>query len=249
MSIIDAIRKFLEPRGPLAEVLSPSIVYKTRAGLPIATAHSQRVSSHTTAEVQRFIVPARFVRAGEIAVPESRMRLVSPYVEEHYAPVYATTDSLDLSEILRASQELVGWNVTQTIRDEHCDCLNAVWNKEGVHEQCGRARASLSDEQFVEHVARVQLQASDEFYNGFYETIPGSDSVLTGAGLATGGTRITRGRTQYNQKTKGWVHWDKGVVKEREKAYAAEQQKWIDDVRPRVEKVSKTQLPRRLGEL
>jgi hypothetical protein len=45
------------------------------------------------------------------------------------------------------------------------------------------------------------------------------------------------------------VHWDKGTIKEHQKAYAAEQNKWIDNVRPLVFKANKQMLGRRLGEL
>lgn len=147
------------------------------------------------------IAPARFVPAAEaIDVPRARTRQVSAYIEEVWAPVYGTTDSTDMLEILRASERLVGWNVTQRI--------------------AASAKARMTAEQYAEVLQSAQFQVADEFYNQYYETIVGNDPIEIDGKIVTGGTRITGGRREYREKTKGYVHWDAGYVKERNAALA-----------------------------
>ena len=217
MSLKEKIRQALDPRGPLGEILSPSDVFKERAGLPISTPHSARVQATTVAPTQNVRV-TRFVAEGAEAAPRSRERVVGTSFVERWTPVYAKTDSLDPAVALRAAQTRIGWSVTLESRAAFCDCTKATWTKQHdgsvIHEACGRARAPVSAEDFLQQVQSLSIQASDEYLNGFYPTIPGSDSVMTANGVAKGGTRITKGRTEYNRKTKGMVHWDKGVVKQ-----------------------------------
>jgi hypothetical protein len=250
VKITEAIKKIVDPAGPIGEVLSPADVYKSRLGLPTTTPQVQRDTGFLPIE-ERFLAPQRFVAADAVVAPASRVRQVSRYVEEHYSPVYDTPRSSGLAEALRASTTVVGYNIRQVARTPYCDCRSARLTLEDgqlVHRACGRARKKVAAEDFVEHVRTLQLAPSDEFYNTFYPTIPGPDAVQTDAGLAKGGTQIRGGRREWREKTDGWVVWDKGVVKEREKAYAAEQQKWIDGVRPLAERAL-ARLPRKLGEV
>ncbi len=250
--LAQGLKNVLDPAGPLGEIVSPSDVYKQRAGLPVSAPHVQRDSGFVPVNPAT-LAPVRFVAAVGATPPASRVRLVSRYIEEHWAPVYEKTTSKNYAEIIRASQTLVGWTVTQRPRSPLCDCLQATLEMDHdgtlVHRQCGRARNRVADEDFREHVLSLQIAPSDAFYDGFYPTIPGSDSVMTASGPAKGGTRIRHGRREWREKTKGWVVWDKGVVKEREKAYAAEQQKWITGVRERVVKANRQMLPRNIGQL
>jgi hypothetical protein len=267
--VVDKLGALLDPRGPLGEVLSPADVFKERAGLPVASPHVMRDADFAVAD-QRVLAPVRTAAVGEVDVPASRMRLVSRYVEEHYAPLYDAPRFSGMAEAIRANTTIVGWRIEQRLRSPHCDCTKATLDLEAgklIHKQCGRARARRTDEEFVEHIHRLQIGPSDSFYNTYYLTIPGNDPVLVNGkvlkgapkydatgkvvhdGTIRGGTRITRGRSQYKALTKGMALWDKGFVKERDKAYAAEQKKWITDVRERVVKADKQMMPRKLGEL
>jgi hypothetical protein len=262
--LTDLLGKLVTPAGPIGEFLSPADVFKSRAGLPTSSPHTQRDGGFREVAPAALAAP-QFVAKDALTVPSSRVRLVSRYVEEHYAPVYETTTSKNFTVILAASQNLLGWTVTQKARTPHCDCLQATLTQEHdgqlVHRQCGRARQRVADEDIQQHILSLQVAPADEFYNTYYPTIRGNDPVIldgkvlkgeatynangrmTHDGTITGGTQMRGGRSEYRRKTKGMVLWDKGVVKEREKAYAAEQKAWITGVRPRMEKFNKQMLP------
>jgi hypothetical protein len=267
--VVDKLKKLVDPRGPLGEVLSPSEVFKERAGLPVSTPHVQRDVNFVPASAL-VLQPPQFKKAEELAhVPISRMRLVSRYIEEHYQPVYDTPRFSGMAEAIRANTTVIGWNVTQTIRSPHCDCLQATLEMEQgklIHRECGRARRHISDEDLVEHLQRLQIAPSDEFYNTDYPTIPGKDPIVVDGkvlrgepvyrdgkmvhdGIIRQSTRMTRGRREYREKTKNMVLWDKGVVKERQKAYDAYNKSFLDGVRPRMFKADKQMMPRKIGEL
>jgi hypothetical protein len=223
-------------------VLTTDSFFKERAGLPIAAPHAVRVQMEAPADVERALAPVRFVAADDATdVPRDRVRQVSAFVEEVWTPVYRSTDSTDLATIFRTSQELVGWTVRQ---------------RASVSSQ---ARHRLTAEQFVEVLQSAQIQASDEYLNGYYETIPGNDPLIidgqimkgkatydadgrmTHDGTVRGGTMITGGRAEYRAKTKGMVLWDAGVVRERMKAEA--------DIATRPVRNVKANLERKAGEV
>ena len=126
-------------------------------------------------------------------------------------------------EILRASERLVGWNVTQRI--------------------AASAKARMTAEQYAEVLQTAQIQASDALYNQYYETIPGNDPIEIDGMVVTGGTRITGGRREYREKTKGFVHWDAGYVKERNAYQAAMDARPVQNVRRNLERVAGEVLP------
>ena len=210
--------------------------------MPIAVSQNQRVEPIPVSfeEVAKACAPERFVDATHV-VPKSRVRQVSPYIEEHYKPVYATAKgSNDLAEIVRAGQTLIGWVITQRPRSPFCDCQKARFGKEDgqmVHRECGRRRAPLSDQEVVERALSAQVQASDEFYRGFYETIPGTASAIIDGVPVTGGTLISS-RKDYNEKTKGFVHWDKGTHREVERAKKEQNDKRKADTAKAVERLT-----------
>ena len=213
---IETLRRVFDPRGPAADILSTDSFFKERAGLPYSVGHRQRaeLAPLSVEQIERACAPERYAVAGEIDVPYSRERVVSPYIIERYKPVMA-------------GMQIVGWRVVQEPRSQFCDCLHARWSKEGgemVHTACGRRRAPLTDAEIVEKVMTVQMQPSDAFYDGYYETIPGKDRGVVEGVEVVGGTRI-RSRRDYQQKTKGWVHWDRGTPAAVEKALAEEKRK------------------------
>lgn len=247
------IRDVLDPNGPIGEFFSPSDVYKTRLGLPIQAANSQRVQLETSAQVEKALAPAKFVTAAEAQPPKNRVKQVSAFIEERWTPVYETTSSTDLGEILRASQTLKGWVVKQAVRSAYCDCTRARFSKDGreyVHRECGRARKHLSNEQFVEVAQSAQLQPTDSFYVQYATTIPGKDPVILDGQVLTardgtvitGGTQI-QGRKHYNQVTKDMPHWDKGFVARREAALAEEASRPVRNVKRALEAVAGERLP------
>lgn len=268
--ILEFLKGLIDPDGPIGEFFSPSDVYKSRVGLPIEAPHNQRVQLETSAAVERALAPERFVAAAEANPPKERVRVLSAFIEEEWSPVYATQKTeTNIEAIFANANRLVGWKVVQRARNPYCDCTSARFSRnadgEFRHEQCGRARKHLSDEEFCEIVDQVKIQASDEFYNGLYETIPGgtepvrdleTGEILRGQPVydAEGklvhdgiirGTYIRGGRAEWKQKTKGMVLWDEGVVRERAKAYAEEQQAPIDFVREALERTAHEVLPMR----
>ncbi len=263
--MIEWLRRIVDPRGPLGAVLSPADVYKERAGLPVATPHAARPFG-TTAAVERALAPARFVSVND-AAPGPKVRAVSAFIEEEWAPVYATAKTLaEVQRLAASGPTLIGWRVSQRPRSPHCDCTTARFTKRGdewVHEACGRTGQHLTDEEFIEIAQTLSIQASDEYYNGLYPTIPGgTDEIVIDGELLRGqptydangkmthdgivrGTVIKHGRTEYREKTKGMVLWDKGVVKEREKAIAAEAAAPIASVKEALEATAGAVLPMR----
>jgi hypothetical protein len=225
--LLQGLKKALDPRGPLGEVVSPSDVFKERLGLPVSSPHVQRVNLPAPAHIERTLAAPRFVAlADAVDVPRDRVRQVSAFVAEHWAPVYASTDSTDLATILLTSQQQIGWTVTQR------------------QSASSRARRKLSAEQFAEQLQTAQIQATDEFYNGVYETIPGNDPIVID-GKTLRGTVITKGRTEYEQRTKGMVHWDVGFVKERLRAQAEMDSRPVRNVQRNLERVAGEVLPMR----
>jgi len=226
--LLDALKKLADPLGPLGAVVSPSDVYKERAGLPVSSplySRAQMRGDHAQEVLAAF--PARFVRCEDaVDVPRTRVRQVSAFVDEHWQPVYATTDSTDLLTILRASETLVGWNVTQR------------------QSASSRAKRKIAAEQFAEQVQSLQIQASDAFYDDYYVTVPGTDTIEVDGKTLTGGTRI-RSRTEYNEKTKHFAHWDAGFVKERIAAQAEQDSRPARNVARNLARIAGEVLPMR----
>lgn len=213
--------KLLDPRGPLGNVLAPSETFKERAGLPVAAPHSVRVRAVTAAPAHAIAV-SRFVAYGAETPPPGRTRFVGRFAEE-WKPVYATTDSTDPYDIVAAAQRQLGWTVTRTLRTDSCDCTGTVlWDRDDdgtvFHQFCGRPvrnrLAGLTAEEAREQLLSLSIQRSDAWANVYATTIPGNDTGVVDGVEVKGGTQL-RGRADYRRKTKGWVHWDKGVVAER----------------------------------
>lgn len=237
MRLVGLFHKLLDPLGPVGEIVSPSEVYKTRQGLPT---HVARANIPPPPHLEHTLAAPRFVSMAEASdVPRDRTRQVSAYVSEHWAPVYEKTDSLDWATIVLASQKQIGWTVTQ---------------RESQQSRTAR-RAQQNAEQFVEICASAQIQANDDWANGYFETIPGNDPVvldgqilrgeatydengkMTHDGIVRGGTMITKGRREYNAKTKGFVTWDKGTWQKHIEAEAEYCSRPVRNVRRALEAV------------
>lgn len=239
MRLLDGIRKALDPIGPLGAVLSPADVYKERAGLPTQSPHVARARLEQNAFTDKVIAaqPARFVSIEDaVDVPASRERQISAYVTESWAPVYAKTDSTDLATILISSQKLIGWQVTQRESQQSRQAKKAAYNAE----------------HFAEIAVRAQIQASDEFYAQYYETIPGNDvAIIDGEILRAkdgtpirGGTQINS-RKEYEAKTKGMIHWDRTHIEQRNAALAELDSRPVRNVAANLERVKGESLPMR----
>jgi hypothetical protein len=205
----DLIRRIFDPRGPGGNVLTTESFFKERSGLPYSVGLRQRaeLAPLTTEQVAKACAPDRTVAKGEIDVPYSRERVVTPYILERYRPVMQ-------------GMEIVGWVVSQEPRSQFCDCLKAHWSKDGgqsVHLACGRRRAPLADAEVIEKVMTVQMQPGDAHYDRYAVTIPGKDTGIVDGQRVTGGTHI-RSRKHYNELTRDFVHWDRGTPKAVEKA-------------------------------
>lgn len=243
-----ALRKLLDPRGPLGEVASPDITWKSRLGLPTQSPHVARARMEAPAHVEHALAPARFASLEE-AAPTDRVRMVSAFIEEHWAPVYASSDSTDLVAILIRSQQQVGWSVTQ---------------RESEQSRLAR-KARQNAEEFVEVLASAQIQASDAFYEDYYETIAGNDPLMIDGeivrgeavyeeledgsrgnlihdGTIRGGTYI-KTRKQYNAATKGYRHLDKAGLAEIQAAQAEYSSRPVRNVRRAMEAIAGEKLP------
>jgi hypothetical protein len=250
MRLIDGLKKLVDPLGPLGEVVSPSEVYKTRLGLPTQSPHVARARMEAPADVERALALPRFVALGDAHnVPANRVSQVGAYIEEVWAPVYRRTESADLVEILLASQEQIGWQVTQ---------------RESNDSRLAR-KARQNAEEFVEVLQSAQIQATDEFYNGILETVAGNDPIILDGEILRGeatyetnedgsrgkmihdgivrGTMIRGGRKEYNDRTKGYVHWDKGAWEKHLAAEAEMASRPVRNVRRAMEAVAGEALP------
>lgn len=238
--MIGWLRKLFDPRGPAANVITTDSFYKDHAGLPFSVGHSQRaeLAPLSFEQIQRACAPMRYAEKGSIDVPYSRERVVSPYIIERY-------------RAQMQGMEIVGWWVTQEPRSQFCDCLNAVWSKEGgesVHLKCGRRRAPLTDAEVIEKVMTVQMQPSDAFYETYAITIPGKDTAVLDGQRVTGGTWL-KSRAHHRRLTKDMVFWDKGTPREVDKAMAAEKAKRDATLRRNVEEKAHRLVSDRPGDL
>jgi hypothetical protein len=248
MKIVEALKKALDPRGPIGDLVSPSIVFKERQGVPVTSPHTTRVILHAPKEaIEHGLAAPQFVSLedGIGRVPGDRVRMVSAYVEEVWGPVYRRTESADLVEILLASQDQIGWQVTQ---------------RESEQSRLAR-RAHQNAEEFVEVLQSAQFQTNDDWANQYFETIPGNDPVIlngeilrgeatyddqgrmTHDGIVRGGTMITKGRREYAEKTKNFVTWDKGAWQKHEEAQAEMASRPVRNVRRAMEAVKGECLP------
>lgn len=224
-------KRLIDPTGPIGNWLSPSAVFKERLGLPISAPRAMYAqASQTNVDISQVSFGERSMPA-DAEVPISRVRAVSAFIEEHWKPIYDSSKSTDMFEVLKASQTLIGWKVTMHARKE------------------ARAKAPMTAEEFVEHVQSLQIQATDEFYNTYLDLVKGNDPVIvdgevlrgqptydakgrmTHDGVIRGGTQIRHGRKEYNEKTKDYIHWDKGYYAERKKYLAERESRPVRNVK------------------
>ena len=90
----------------------------------------------------------------------------------------------------------------------------------------------------------LQIQASDAFYDDYYVTVPGTDTIEVDGKTLTGGTRI-RSRTEYNEKTRGMMPWGPGVAEARQSAQAEMASRPVRNVARNLERMKGECLPMR----
>ena len=173
----------------------------------------------------------RVVVHGTEPVPYSRTRAISKYIEERWEPVHAVLKDDSPPSLLAAISQgqapIEAWKVTQHV----------VIPKRGF--------AQMSPDEIREHVLSLQQAPSDAYLNGVYPTLKGR--------------RITGGRREYREATKGMVLWgsetnDKAgwtghTLQHLDRISAERTAKKRERLRYAVEKWSKQQAPRKLGEL
>lgn len=226
------LKRFLDPwHGPLGSILSPSIVFKDRQNIALSVPKAIYAQApQTTLDLEKVTFGEKTMSA-DAEVPTSRVRAVSAFVEERYRPIYDSTKSTDLFEILKASQTLIGWKVTLHARKE------------------AKAKAPMTAEEFVEHVQSLHIpRLADEAYNVYLDSFAGNDPCIvdgeilrgeatydehgkmTHDGVIRGGTQIRHGRREYNRVTKDAVTWDKGYIKQRFAALAEQASRPVRNV-------------------
>ena len=158
---------------------------------------------------------------------------------------------MDLVEIILASQDQIGWQVTQ---------------RESEQSRLAR-KARQNAEDFIEITQSVQIQANDDWAMGLIMTVPGNDKIIIDGQVLKGeasyyrnpdgsrgamyhdgtvtGTVITKGRREYNARTKGWAAWDKGFVERRERDQAEMDSRPIRNVKAALEAKAGEVLPMR----
>jgi hypothetical protein len=241
------LARFLDPIGPLGAILSPSIVFKPRQGIPLSVPPALRGQAPTTTvDIEKHLQISRVLTA-DAEVPSSRVRVISAFVEEHFQPIYdIPIGSTDLAAIAKAAQHptIIGWKVTQHARKE------------------AQAKAPMSKEEFVEHVQSLHFpEMSDEAYNQYLDFVKGNDpcivdgNVLRGTptfdsdgrmthdGVIRGGTQIRGGKRDYREKTKGYAHVDQGWWKNHIAALAEESSRPVRNVKRMLEAVKGESLP------
>lgn len=253
MSLKQKLRDLVDPAtGPLGAILSPADVFKERAGLPISSPHTARVTAETVdpGAILKACAPERIALPQEY--PGMRKRMVGRYIVEEWSPFYAKTESLEISDILAASATVVGYKVAQRPAMVQCDCDGASFTLDEHghlhHKDCGRPMAWVGKEHaedFREHVQSLQINASDEYLNGFYHTIKGDAVTMIDGKMVKGGTRITGGRKEYLEKTKSYIQWGPGMLAEREKGFAKEKEDRKQATREHAEMLIKKHLPDR----
>lgn len=254
MSLLNSLKKLLDPEGPIGSVASPSIVYKERQGLPIgdARAYTARATHNIDVhEIAKALAPVRFVSVDEGSAPASRLRQVSLHVEEEWKPVYAPSTGDSYAAVFANPPRLLGWQVTQKARSQYCDCGVARFSKtdgEMLCHKCQRPRPKLSDAEVVERAMHAQMQPGDTHYQQYAVTIPGTDKALYRGREVTGGTRI-RSRKHYNQLTKNMVLWDRGVPREIERAKAEQDAKRKATIAKDIERTVHRMVSDRPGDL
>jgi hypothetical protein len=213
--MLEFLRRFLNPLGPIGEWLSPTVVYKTRQGLPIQAPRAIYAQApQTTVDLKKTVQGVERIMPADADVPYSRVRAISAFVEEHWQPILEPCKSTDLATLLQAAQHptIIGWKVTLHARKE------------------AQAKAPMSAEEFVEHVQSLSIpKMADEDFNVYLDMLPGNDpcivdgEVLRGTptfdsngkmthdGVIRGGTQIRGGRRDYRAKTKNAIFWDKGA--------------------------------------
>jgi hypothetical protein len=213
--------------------------------------------------------PAERSRPGDVLpldhydVPDSGYRLVDGYLEK-WIPVYETIEAESPLEIARAlggsyAPSQRGWRIERRLVSESCHCTSGHFELKFGHlnhvDGCGRSVSpdtSESPEQFRSRMASLSIAPSDEYLNGLYPTLGGRDDKDPQSW-------ITKGRSEYRERTKGMIHW--GSSTKDEASWNGNTQAAIDSVKERVESdratqlrdkveaYSKKQFPRKLNEL
>jgi hypothetical protein len=120
---------------------------------------------------------------------------------------------------------------------------------------CGRAvgaNPSETPEEWYDRISSISMAPEDEYLNGMYPTLGGRNAKDPKSW-------ITRGRSEYRQRTKGMIlwgsskkdkaSWNGNTLSALERVERREKDKQRERIQLAAEKWSKKSAPRKLGEL
>ena len=184
---------------------------------------------------------------------------------QKFIPVYAGVGGDSFTEVLARvgssyTPPQTGWRVESKTLADTCTCRSGRFTKIAnwwvhVYQGCGKAlpktegKFSKSD---LERLASIQAAPDDTYLNGMYSTLGGRDANDPRSW-------ITRGRSEYRERTRGMVlwgssrvdkpSWDGNTLAAIDKVKAELDKKKETKLRDGVEWFSKKHLPRTMGEL
>ncbi len=194
--------------------------------------------------------------------PVGGYRIVGDTLEK-WVPVYeAVVADSALEVAVRLSgnytPKQLGWKLERRAILKDCHCTNGkyeVIHGKLVHtDGCGRSRGNTGEsvEDFHSRVRSIQSTPSDDYLNGMYPTLGGRDQNDPS-------NHITRGRSEYRQRTKGMItwgssskddaSWNGGTLKALDAVKARNEKAREAALHLKVERYSKKMLPRKMGEL
>ena len=196
-------------------------------------------------------------------VPERGYRIVNNQLEK-WVPVYGKALGRTALEVVQGlggglTPPQVGWRIEAKELHDSCQCHSGKFSMvEGslVHlDGCGRRvtkRDGESAEEWRTRILSIQKHPDDDYLNGMYPTLGGRNDKDPKSW-------ITRGRSEYRERTKGMILW--GSSKKDSASWNGNTLAALDRVRDdkkkkegerlqlAAEKWSKKSAPRKLGEL
>jgi hypothetical protein len=196
-------------------------------------------------------------------VPERRYRRRGNLIEK-WTPIYGKASGSTVAEVVSSlggeyTPKQTGWRYESKVLPEHCQCKSGrftqfgnllvdVWG-------CGKSvkgNPEETPEEWYARVSSISIAPEDDYLNGMYPTLGGRDDKDPKSW-------ITRGRSEYRQRTRGMIHWGSSskdsaswngnTLKALNKISSRKKEEQNERLRMVTEKWNKKSAPRKLGEL